>query len=119
MTITELMIPHHGRSVHAVMYLPDSAAPVPAVLMSHGYNGCKTDFDSGISGHSVCQFQIIHHKQFFRTETITRHNVQQRICAGLALMLRVVPAVDGIGENIKMRTVIPAYIIRVGMGYNT
>ena len=47
MTITELLIPHHGRSVHAVMYLPDSAAPVPAVLMSHGYNGCKTDFDHG------------------------------------------------------------------------
>ena len=47
MTITELTIPHHGRSVHAVLYLPDSEAPAPAVLMSHGYNGCKTDFDTG------------------------------------------------------------------------
>lgn len=47
MTITDVLIPHHGRSVHAVLYLPDSAAPAPAVLMSHGYNGCKTDFDHG------------------------------------------------------------------------
>ena len=47
MTITDVKISHHGRSVHAVMYLPDSAAPAPAVLMSHGYNGCKTDFDHG------------------------------------------------------------------------
>ena len=47
MTITHMLIPHHGRSVHAVLYLPESAAPVPAVLMSHGYNGCKTDFDHG------------------------------------------------------------------------
>jgi len=47
MTITSLVIPHHGRQVHAVFYLPEAAAPVPAVLMSHGYNGCKTDFDDG------------------------------------------------------------------------
>ena len=47
MTITDVLIPHHGRSVHAVLYLPEAAAPVPAVLMSHGYNGCKTDFDHG------------------------------------------------------------------------
>ena len=47
MIITKLTIPHHGRSVHAVLYLPDSEVPVPAVLMSHGYNGCKTDFDTG------------------------------------------------------------------------
>ncbi len=47
MTITDVLIPHHGRSVHAVLYLPDTAAPAPAVLMSHGYNGCKTDFDHG------------------------------------------------------------------------
>ncbi len=47
MTITELRIPHHGRSVRAMLYLPESAAPVPAVLLSHGYNGCLTDFDTG------------------------------------------------------------------------
>lgn len=47
MTITQLIIPHHGRQVHAVLYLPEAASPVPAVLMSHGYNGCKTDFDAG------------------------------------------------------------------------
>lgn len=47
MTIEQLTIPHHGRTVHAVYYRPDSDAPTPAVLMSHGYNGCKTDFDDG------------------------------------------------------------------------
>ena len=47
MTITSLVIPHHGRGVHAVLYLPDAAGPVPAVLMSHGYNGFKADFDEG------------------------------------------------------------------------
>lgn len=47
MMITQLTIPHHGRSVHAALYLPETAAPVPAVVLSHGYNGCGTDFDSG------------------------------------------------------------------------
>ena len=47
MTITNLTIPHHGRSVHATLYLPETATPVPAVVLSHGYNGCGTDFDSG------------------------------------------------------------------------
>ncbi|MBQ2952252.1 MAG: alpha/beta hydrolase [Clostridia bacterium] len=47
MTITHVLIPHHGRSVHATLYLPEATAPVPAVLMSHGYNGCGTDFDHG------------------------------------------------------------------------
>ena len=47
MTVTELTIPHHGRNVHAVLYLPGSDSPVPAALLSHGYNGCKTDFDTG------------------------------------------------------------------------
>lgn len=47
MTITKLTIPHHGRSVHAALYLPEADGPVPAVLMSHGYNGCMTDFDTG------------------------------------------------------------------------
>ena len=46
MTITDLKIPHHGRSVHAALYLPEASAPVPALLMSHGYNGCLTDFDA-------------------------------------------------------------------------
>ena len=47
MTITQLTIPHHGREVHAVLYLPQADSPVPAVLMSHGYNGFKADFDEG------------------------------------------------------------------------
>lgn len=47
MKITRLIIPHHGRQVHAALYLPDGDGTVPAVLMSHGYNGCGTDFDHG------------------------------------------------------------------------
>lgn len=47
MTITRLTIPHHGREVHAVLYLPQADSPLPAVLMSHGYNGFKADFDEG------------------------------------------------------------------------
>ena len=47
MTITDLRIPHHGRTVHALLYLPEGNGPFPAALLSHGYNGCKTDFDAG------------------------------------------------------------------------
>lgn len=47
MTITDVKITHHGRSVHAVLYLPECDAPVPAAVLSHGYNGFKTDFDRG------------------------------------------------------------------------
>lgn len=46
MTITDVIIPHHGRSVHGRLYLPEGGA-FPAVLLSHGYNGCMTDFDRG------------------------------------------------------------------------
>ena len=37
MTITDVLIPHHGRSVHAVLYLPESAAPVPAEAPKPAY----------------------------------------------------------------------------------
>ncbi len=47
MTITEMLIPHHERTVHAALYLPEGDGPFPAALLSHGYNGCKTDFDQG------------------------------------------------------------------------
>lgn len=47
MKIEQLTIPHHGRTVHAKLYLPEAEGPVPAALMSHGYNGCMTDFDAG------------------------------------------------------------------------
>ena len=47
MTITSLVIPHHGRRVHAVLYLPDAAGPVPAGLMSHGYHRQKRPLGQG------------------------------------------------------------------------
>lgn len=48
MIINRLTIPHHGRTVHAMLYLPEAAEAVPAVLLSHGYNGCGTDFTGGV-----------------------------------------------------------------------
>ena len=39
-------VSHHGRTVHGVFRAPEGDGPFPAVLMSHGYNGCMTDFDA-------------------------------------------------------------------------
>lgn len=41
-----MAISHHGRTVHGVFRAPEGDGPFPAVLMSHGYNGCMTDFDA-------------------------------------------------------------------------
>lgn len=46
MQIQEFQIPHHGRCVDAVFYRPEAAHRFPVILFSHGYNGCKTDFDT-------------------------------------------------------------------------
>ena len=46
MQIQEFKIPHHGRCVDAVFYRPEGAHRFPVILFSHGYNGCKTDFDT-------------------------------------------------------------------------
>lgn len=37
---------HHGRTVRGVYRRPEGEGPFPAVLLSHGYNGCMTDFDA-------------------------------------------------------------------------
>ena len=37
-------IEHHGRTVDCKVYLPEGEASFPAVIFSHGYNSCMTDF---------------------------------------------------------------------------
>ena len=37
-------ISHHGRTVDAAVFLPEGVSDYPAVIFSHGYNGCMTDF---------------------------------------------------------------------------
>ncbi|MGN1021458.1 MAG: alpha/beta hydrolase family protein [Aristaeellaceae bacterium] len=34
-----IRIAHHGRAVDCTCWLPEGSAPVPAVILSHGYNG--------------------------------------------------------------------------------
>ena len=45
MITREILIPHHGRTVHGVFRLPEGQGPFPAVLFSHGYGGSLRDFD--------------------------------------------------------------------------
>ena len=40
----ELTIEHHGRCVDGYFYEPDTKE-YPLIIMSHGYNGHKSDFD--------------------------------------------------------------------------
>ena len=46
MRMEPIALSHHGRTVHGVFRAPEGEGPFPAVLMSHGYNGCMTDFDA-------------------------------------------------------------------------
>lgn len=46
MRMEPIAVSHHGRTVHGVFRAPEGDGPFPAVLMSHGYNGCMTDFDA-------------------------------------------------------------------------
>lgn len=41
-----IALKHSGRTVHGVFRAPDGSGPFPAALLSHGYNGCMTDFDA-------------------------------------------------------------------------
>lgn len=35
---------HHGRTVDVAVFLPEGISDYPAVIFSHGYNSCMTDF---------------------------------------------------------------------------
>lgn len=39
-----IKIPHHGRAVDAAVFLPQGVSGYSAVIFSHGYNACMTDF---------------------------------------------------------------------------
>lgn len=41
----ELLITHHGRTLHGYFFKPEEKGCFPLVIMSHGYNGCKDDFE--------------------------------------------------------------------------
>lgn len=47
MPSSDVKILHHGRRTDGVLYLPDNAENAPAVVLCHGYNGAKHDFDRG------------------------------------------------------------------------
>ena len=38
---TELLITHHGRTLHGYFFKPKATRKFPLVIMSHGYNGYK------------------------------------------------------------------------------
>ena len=42
----EIRISHHNRTVDGVFFRPEGIRRFPVVLFSHGYNGCKTDFET-------------------------------------------------------------------------
>ncbi len=39
-----IAVHHHERTVYGQFCTPEGEGPFPAVLLSHGYNGCMTDF---------------------------------------------------------------------------
>ncbi len=43
--IAEMPIEADGRRIFSKIYLPDCAEKCPAIILSHGYNGCHADFD--------------------------------------------------------------------------
>ena len=45
MTKTEILITHHSRTLHGYFYEPEGRERYPLVIMSHGYNGHKSDFE--------------------------------------------------------------------------
>ncbi|MBR6571386.1 MAG: alpha/beta fold hydrolase [Clostridia bacterium] len=40
----QIFVTHHDRTVHGIYTQPAGDGPFPAVLFSHGYNGCMTDY---------------------------------------------------------------------------
>ncbi len=44
--VQEWIIPNAEKHIFGKIYTPKCAAPCPAIIFSHGYNGCHTDFDT-------------------------------------------------------------------------
>lgn len=54
--MNEIKITHHGRTVDGAVFLPEGISFYPAVIFSHGYNGCMTDFYAAgeyFAGHGI------------------------------------------------------------------
>ncbi|MCM1539136.1 MAG: alpha/beta hydrolase [bacterium] len=45
MQTKQINITHHNRTLTGIYYKPDVEGRFPLVIFSHGYNGCKEDFD--------------------------------------------------------------------------
>lgn len=45
MVVKEIKICHHDRCITGDLYCPEGNGPFPLIIMSHGYNGHKSDFD--------------------------------------------------------------------------
>lgn len=45
MQIKDVNIKHHGRIINGTFYVPENKQKFPLVIISHGYNGFKTDFE--------------------------------------------------------------------------
>lgn len=45
MQMEQIRISHHNRTVDGMCYKPDEKGRLPMVIFSHGYNGCKEDFE--------------------------------------------------------------------------
>ncbi len=87
----ELTIAHHGRDVHGYFYEPDTKE-YPLIIMSHGYNGHKSDFDisaeyfanNGIGAvcYTFCGGSVRDESGFHTTE-MTLFTEEEDLCAVL------------------------------------
>lgn len=87
----ELTIAHHGRCVYGYFYEPDTKE-YPLVIMSHGYNGRKSDFaisaeyfaDNGIGAvcYTFCGGSVMDESGFPTTE-MTLFTEEEDLCAVL------------------------------------
>ena len=87
----ELTIAHHGRDVHGYFYEPDKKE-YPLIIMSHVYNGHKSDFDisaeyfanNGIGAvcYTFCGGSVRDESGFHTTE-MTLFTEEEDLCAVL------------------------------------
>jgi len=43
-SVEELIIKENGKEIYGKLYAPKDEGTYPAIILSHGYNGCNTDF---------------------------------------------------------------------------
>ena len=87
----EVLVTHHGRTVYGFFYEPD-AKEYPLIIMSHGYNGHKSDFEisaeyfaeNGIGTvcYTFCGGSVRDESSFATTE-MTLYTEEEDLCAVL------------------------------------